>query len=278
MSIIYIVTDPGALERPMTHARIGYQTITRDCTVSASSEAVNCPADAPTRPDTYERWKPTEIPATWAVDAGAAVDVNYIGIAAHTLGTNRASVIIQWSTDGIDAGTYPSVHWTDYGNSFLPANNSPIMVIGDLTTARYWRVVIKSVAGDEPEIGVVYVGKALEMERAIYGGHAPITMSRNTTIRPNKSEGGQFLGRTVIRKGVSTSASFRNLTPAWVRSEFDTFIRAAREYPFFFAWRPEDYPEEVGYVTCDQDISPSNMGMAGFMQVSFSMNGFADED
>lgn len=267
--ILYYVTDPDALDYPLTHARIGYQTITRTGTVSASSSVDGYPSDAPKRPDTYERWKPSLLPATWSVDAGSAVAVDYIGIAAHTLGTSGATVQVQYSDNNTD--------WTNYGSDFIPADNSPVMVIGNEVIHRYWRLSISGATA--PEVGVIYIGKALAMQRAIYGGHSPITLSRVTDIRPKKSEGGQFISKYILRQGVATSAQFQNITPSWYREYFDPFVLSARIYPFFFAWRPEKYPNEVAYAWTSKDITPTNSGTGkGWMNVSFSMEGFADAE
>jgi len=62
-----------------------------------------------------------------------------------------------------------------------------------------------------------------------------------------------------------------------VRSDFDPFVRSARQYPFFFAWRPQTFPLEVGYVWVEEDIRPVNMGRNTFMQVGWEMQGVGNE-
>lgn len=270
MSIYYFITSPDDLTQPLTHPRIGYQTITRLPGVVVTATAANGFAfDGPLRPDTYERWKPTAVPANWQIDALAAQDVDYVGIAAHTLGTSGCEFIMQYSSD--------AVTWTDFGESMIVANNAPVMILADEVSARYWRLRILS--GAAPEVGVVYIGKALALQRRIYGGHTPITLSRETMIRPQKSEGGQFLAKTIIRRGVKTSASILHITPDWYRDNFDPFVLSARQYPYFWAWYPSRFPKEVGYVWTGDDIAPSNMGTGkGWMQVDWNMEGFADAD
>jgi hypothetical protein len=121
------------------------------------------------------------------------------------------------------------------------------------------------------------MGRILTMQRSIYGGHAPITMSRETVLHQSLSRGGQFLGQGIRRVGLVGQASFRYLTPAWVRSDFDPFVRAARQYPFFWSWKPGDYPDEVAYAWCGEDIRPSNQGVREFMQVGWAMSGYDSE-
>jgi hypothetical protein len=145
------------------------------------------------------------------------------------------------------------------------------MIFFATVSARYWR--LKVVSTVQPILGVWYVGETLAMQRGLYGGHSPITLSRTTVVRATKSEGGQFLGRYIVRAGVRTSAQWSNLTASWYRENFDPFVEAAREYPFFFAWRPSQYPEEIGFCWMDGDVAPRNQGQRNYMSVGIDMDG-----
>lgn len=252
--------------RPLTHARIAHATITRTGALSASGEQAGFEADAALNPLTYEFWKPDALPATWRIDAGSAASVDYIGIAAHTLGTDGASVKPQWSDND-------SV-WNDITGvaAHAPADDGPILFLFAAESHRYWRIEITG--STVPSVGVVFIGAVLAMLRPIYGGHSPLDLSRTTVIRPLRSERGQFLGRSIVRSGFHADFSWQHLTPAFYRSEFDPFVEDARRFPFFLAWRPSTFSESVGYVWSGQDISPSNMGVGkGLMQVSISVDG-----
>lgn len=259
----------------LTHSRIGYQTYTRGATfssVSVSSETASGPKDAPLRPDTYEYWQASTLPATWTFDLGSAKEFDYVGIAGHDVGTSKVSVLIEYSSDG--------VVWETFSLEVLPADDSPIMFLDSATFARYVRATFTETGGGSvaPKIGVVYIGKALAMQRSIFVGHSPITMSRNTVLKAAKSRGGQFLSQNYRRSGVETEVAFRNLEGSWVRQYLDPFIRSARRFPYFFAWRPSAFPTEVGYVWTTEDIKPQNSGGGGRMQVSWSMNGVGNGD
>lgn len=477
-SSAYILSEQAA-GRPLTHPRIGWQTYTRGLAASAasaSSTATDSAADAPLRPDTYEYWQPTTMPAIWAVDLGAAYDVDYIGIAGHTIGSTGGSVEAFYSTDTVDwfsftdtgsflsstgeqwtingtarvafdsshttgylildgtSGNYAStphsaaigitgnialkgrhtptsntpaadmalqakyvttgnqrsymamlttagklrlfysltgstgiqadstvaVGFTDgttwsykiernattgeiifytstdgvtftqlgttvigtagalfnatsapleigsYNNGTLspfagkiyyaevrnlvsgiivakfdplndssfataPGDDSPIMILNDPIFARYWRTRITGTIA--PQIAVVHIGEVLAMERAIYGGVSPPTLSRDTVLKNSLSRGGRFLGQNFRRNGVKSNVSFNNLTPSFVRDEFDLFVRSARRFPYFFAWRPLTYPREIAYAWTADDIVPSNMGKSNVMQVGWPLRG-----
>ena len=94
---IFVLTEPEAAATPLTNARIGYRNYARSDLISAanitvSSEDEKGPRDAPLEPDTAEYWQPTSLPATWRLDLGRLVEVDYVGIAAHTLGTERVAL------------------------------------------------------------------------------------------------------------------------------------------------------------------------------------------
>lgn len=268
MAIYYsddYLLNPPAGSQPIRHTRIGHHTYTRDllaADVSASSESANTPADAPLRPDTYERWQPTDSGATWRVDLGSSQPVDYVAIGAHTLATAGASLTIEYSSD--DAS------WTQV-MSVTPGDNAAIMCQFVEVSARYWRITLP---GGAPEIGVIYIGRMLEMQRPIYGGHAPLNLSRTTTIRTSRSRSGQFLGQQYRRKGYETSISFSNLKADWIRETFAPLIEDARTQPYFLAWRPSQFPKETGYVWTGDDIVPQNSGTRDYMDVSWDMVGF----
>lgn len=249
---------------PLTHARIGYDSIgfLSGATVTASSETDGFPDDAPLNPLTYDRWKPASVPATWEIDAGTGVSCDFCGIAAHTMGTNGNTVTLQY---------YDGANWQDIDDA-MPADDNPMMFLFEAQTAQRWRLSITG--GSAPYIGVVYIGTALAMQRAIYGGHAPGPLSRQTTILPNGTERGEWVGRTVLRRGVSASFEWKNLAAGWYRDNFDPFVAAAIDNPFFIAWRPETFPAEVMYASIDGGVSPSNQGQRDLMTVSIQANGY----
>ena len=135
---------------------------------------------------------------------------------------------------------------------------------------RYWRVEISS--GSAPDIGVIYFGATMTMENPIYGGHAPVTLSKKTVIRPQKSEGGQWLGRSIIRQAAQTGIKFNNISASFMRSTFEAFMNDAISNPFFFAWRATSYPDEVAYCWTGADIVASNTGQGDKMSVSFNVD------
>lgn len=273
----FVLTEAAAAT-PLSHARIGYQTWLRDLAASAvtvSTEDSAGPKDSPLREDTAEYWLPTALPATWQVDLGTSRDIDYVGIAGHTIGSAGAAVTVATST-GEFAGSPSEQVWTTFASAIAPADDAPLLFLDDSIIGRYVRLSLSGGA-TMPRVGVVYAGEALKMARPIYAGHSPMNLSRETVLHRSLSQGGQFLGQGFRRHGMAGSASWRHLTASWYRSSFDPFVKSARQYPFFFAWRPEDFPLEVAYAWCSDDIRPSNMGLRDFMQVSINLHGTGHE-
>ena len=256
----------NTLSQPLTHARIGYDNFVPAATVTSMSAEAIWPADSVQRENTFERWQPTSGESRITFDNGTAKPADYIGIAAHTLGSSASTITVQYFD--------PSSGWITI-ETVSPSDNSALMVIFAEVTARYFRV---SVAGPTaPQIGVIYLGVALAMQRAIYAGHTPITLGRRTVKRPTKSQDGQFLGSSTIRNGLQTGFAWKHLKAQWYRDNFDPFVKSARNKPFFIAWRPSKFPGEIGYCWSTNDITPSNMGVLDYMDVSMSVEGYADE-
>ncbi|MBV7482529.1 discoidin domain-containing protein [Bordetella sp. BOR01] len=254
----------GCWHSSLRHSRIGWRTLTRDAEITASSEADSWPAAALANPMTYERWKPEAVPAWVQFDAGQAVEVDYLGIASHDLGSAGATFSIQCSDDGAAWETAATVE---------PADDNAIMLLIEPVTARYWRLNVTEAIGS---IGVLYLGKVLETYRPVSPGHSPGNLSRRTEIMPNLSMGGQFLGRSIIRQGYATAYEWAHLPAQWYRDNFAPFVEAARKYPFFIAWNPLRYPAEVLYAwTPAEDIQPENMGVRDWMQVGLKVEAIA---
>jgi hypothetical protein len=247
---------------PLTHARIGWQNIVTASNVTSNTTGTTGnPLLSVTNPLTYERFQPNASATNIVVDAGVPVEVDYVGIAAHTL--EGRTILLQSSTDNST--------WTTR-LTIVPTGRTDILGLISPITARYWRINITWTAA--PFIGVLYIGKSLAMQREIYGGHTPITLSRSTTILPNVSDTGQWVGRSIIRSGYSSQYDWRHLTASWYRANFDPFVEHARRKPFFIAWRPQQYPAEVVYGWTPGDIVPVNMGLKDYMSVSLPVEGY----
>ena len=83
--------------------------------------------------------------------------------------------------------------------------------------------------------------------RPNYSGYSPATLSSKDVFTPQTSDGGQFLGKQLVRKGFATEANFRHLDYSWYETNFQPFVIAAKTLPYFWAWNLLEHTGEVGY-------------------------------
>ena len=270
--------------RELALARVAWNNLLRDLTatsITASGETADGPADAALSPDTYTFWEPDVLPAIWVITLAAASEIGFVGIAEHTLGTAGASILVETS-DGSTTGGSPDSDdvtiWTLWSDYHSPTDDAPILLLDSPRTVTQIRLTIDGGTA-LPRLAVIAAGPLMAMQTKIRGpGFRPLTMSRETTMKRTLSRGGQFLGQEIRRQGVTGSVSFEHLESDWVRETFMPFVTAAVRYPYFFAWRPLEYPLEVAYVwTTSGDIRPQYMGVLDLMNVSWDMAGMADE-
>lgn len=251
---------------------IGYQQLVTAGNVTATSEDLDHPAAMLANPVTHLFWRSAQASPSSEEYITVLVDnpddIDYVGIAKHNFATAGRPV-------SIEAQYAPAGAWTELVSPQLLATNAP--VIFRFTPQSVYAIRLKigeSVVGNiglDVQLAVMYVGKLLLMQRRLYVGHTPITMGRQTQVINQWSISGNFLGRIITGEKRSTQASFLNLTPDWYRTYFEPFVIAAQEIPFFWGWRPGDYPLEVGYGALTGDIKPSNQRTNGMMQVSFDI-------
>lgn len=246
--------DPDATS--LRNARIGYHTILAGGSVSDSAAAGLITYD------TWQRWRPTS-DDTVTITASQALKVDYVAIGAGYY--TGVPIVIEVGYLGAFTQVYNGV----------PEDDKAIMVLlDDPVDCDAVRISVDSAC----EIGVVFAGIVLEMQRPCsYGGHSPIVLSSRTEYNNSVSDSGQWLGRTITRRGVESSYDWQLLTASFVRDNFMPFVEHAKTKPFFMAWRPDYYPDDVVYGWTSDDITPSNRGGAtSFMSVSMNVTGHDD--
>lgn len=265
--MIVITSDPVIVSGPSTidgrNPRIGYHNLVTPEFIFADEETDDERIVNVANPTTYLLWRgETTDPQNVTLVLPVAENVNYFAIAKHNLGSSGAFLKFQSSTDG--------VAWTD--RTANAALNTDYVMIYEFNTvlASYFRLVITP-GVVPPSIGVLYIGRILVLQRRVYVGHVPIVFGRDTEVSTGYSENGQFLGRVMRRRTLQSAVEIKNLTPAWVRSDLDPFLEVATVQPFFWAWRPEDYPFETGFAWLKGDPDVVNQSPNGFMSASFRM-------
>lgn len=257
-----VITNRKRIKRPLNHARIGYHNLVLNSSVVADDELPDFPASVLENPSTAERWRSNATSPSVNIffNTGANV-VNYVAIAAYKL----ENVFVEIRTDS-----------NIINSTFVTKEmNEPILFLfDDVSTTKIGVVFIGPRSGSgTKEVGVIYTGRILEMERAFFSGHSPMVLSRNTTKTNNISEGGQYLGTSVIRRGQRGSFSWSNLSDRFYRNEFDPFVDFATNSPFFIAWNIKKHSSDIAFCFTEDDIIPRYNGTKNLIDVSFNAIG-----
>lgn len=259
-----VLNDHGA-EAPAGAPIIGWDNRVSRVGVTATSQETLHPAANLGNPSTAEYWRSTGNGAqTISIPLNGLTEVTYIGIAGHNFGSTRRTVRIDVTVSG---GS-----WVTVVPQFLRSGDGVMLIRIPAVRADTMRILLGSGTG-RARAAVISVGPGLFLQRNIYVGHSPITLSRSSRVSTGVSESGQFLGRILLGSDHSSGVSMKNITPGWYRERFDPFVEASQELPFFFAWRPGDYPLEVGYCWMDNTPVPTNAQNNGMMEVDFNFHG-----
>jgi hypothetical protein len=191
--------------------------------------------------------------ATLRLDTFGARQATCFAIGAHTLGAAGARVTFQHDSNGDDT-------WTDIGTA-TPGDDSALMFFFDAITSDRWRIQVDR--GVLPEVGVMWVGDPLVMQRPLYAGMSPARMNRKTDVIGNLSRTGELLGRSIKRTTLSESFNWVRLTYDWVRTNLDGpngAIQALEADVGFIAWRPE-VTQDASFIMRATSTAPAAMGI-----------------
>lgn len=258
---VVLAATPDTANNPW----VGYHTVLLFTNVTSDEAADTFPVTNLANVSTAEKWRgETTGEQAIVIHEGNSRECDYFALAKHNLGSTGATLKLQTSAD--------AVTWGDASDEVAPASDFAIMYRFEPTTAEYWRLLITP-GSAAPEAAILFLGKLLVLQRRLYVGHTPLTLGRSQNVTVGRSDNGQFLGLYLRSQTLESSVALKNLTPGWYRTLFDPFAASMASRPFFWAWRPDSYPEEVGYAWSSQGAKVSNQSANGLMEVSFPMEG-----
>lgn len=249
----------------------GWHNLVTVGAIAADHENPAHPATNLANPATNEVWKSGSTDDQYlTVLFGDPAAVDYVAVARHNFGSGQVQVTVE----GLPFGGDPEMDadWVELVEANLLANDRPAL----------WRFVPTELVGlrlklepgtVEPQAAVLYCGKLLVFERGVQPGHTPIPYGRQRNVVSPRSQSGEYLGRVVTGGGLSSSVNIIKLSPEWYRSTLDPFFEVAAETPFFWAWSPERYPDEVGYVWLSNQPVPNPSDLPGYIDIQMQMEG-----
>lgn len=199
---------------------------------------------------------------TLAVSFSSAEAGNSFGIYKHNLGTLGLTVKVQHSSDGST--------WVDLtGSEQSPPDDEAIFFVGASVSRAYWRIHITGLAAGETLIvGQAFVGPALQIFSPPEDGFTPPQFGLNSQFVMSRSDGGDFLGRSLIRKGSKSGFKISNVAEAWVKANWLPFIKEAEKHPFYFAWDSVGHFDEVAFCYTGKKIAPPTYQSSLFFALS----------
>ena len=236
-----------------------FENIVNFDTVTATSQTLANPITNIANPATAYTWEASSTATQIITIQSDGREIDYVGIARHNL--NQAGLTVSIKYNGITVSPAQGV-----------SNNQAILFLLNPASPTSIEITISG-AVTSPRIAVLYVGKALKLERNIYVGHTPITYGRDRKTINGLSENGQYLGEIVVSKSNTTGVKLENLTPEFYRNELDPFFAAVPRVPCFWAWRPDSYPAEVGYAWVEGEAGMSNQRSNGMVECSWTFRG-----
>lgn len=251
----------------LDHPVIGWRNVVTPSGLSASDTALaSFPVSNLANPATHLEWRATNAIDQYIYVTTNEVDpIDYIAAARHNWGSAAISVTVQGLISGI---------WETIVDEVMLADDGPALfrfAPQSLSSVRF-----KLAAGNAPpRAAVVYCGKLLVIERKIYVGHTPLPHGRKRSVANGRSESGNFLGRIVLGESRESTVPLSLISPDWYRATMDPFVAAAGEDSFFFAWRSQSYPREVGYCWLMDDPMPVPTGPSNLIAFDMKLGGIA---
>lgn len=196
---------------------------------------------------TYDAWTTAAASGYLENTPGGTQNVNYLAWAGHDIFTQTGDIKLQYWT-----GAYTDVP----GSSVTPGSDKPGMVVFPSVSSTKFKVVLSNLDA-AATVALVSIGTRLELERGATAGFVAPTFGRQDRILNATAQGGQLLGRSLIRTGLAGKITLAHLSESWVRISMDGWITHSREKGWFLLWNKDALPNEVAYCWTTATPRPS---------------------
>lgn len=229
---------------------------------------------------TADFWRPdiTSTSTTYRITRSADFTVNFMGVAAHNLANFGASARPQYSTDG--GSTWLACD--GIAATAITSNENIGFYFSNIEAADFRLSFSGLTAGDAVRVGVVYIGRALQFPRRMFAGVPPPLEPTIIDIQSNVTEGANFVATNYQSRGITMPLNIRLMDQDYIRGTGSAFPDFRRWFnqgkPFFMAWRPTAYPDDLIYGWREGDpLVPVNMGVKGYAEASSLIRAYDDK-
>lgn len=250
--------------------------------ITTDSQDPDFPVTNLANPSLSLKWKqdftdsPLAQPDTITVRTDDLGPINYIAIAGHNFGSTGSTIAVEGTSE--PSGSSPDLSSPAEGEwitGFIPSDDSPLILMFGEVETEVVRLRFVNPSSTPLEIAVMYVGKATVMEEGIQADHTPLPLAITRDRVAGQSENATFLGAVITGEWMQSTASFANMSADWTREELVPFLEFASENPFFWAWQPESYPDEVAFAWMTESPQPV-LDIDGYFAIDLPMRGLVE--
>jgi len=127
-------------------------------------------------------------------------------------------------------------------------------------------------SGAKTFISNILFGEFLLWERGLQPGFAFPDDSDAPDILNSTTQGGNFIGRTLLGPNAVVSCNVQNMTPGFVATDWNKFIRHMQKKPFGFLPDPANRPTQAAYAWSEGSPGARPSTNIGFISHSFKLN------
>lgn len=256
------ITNSGYLAQAVENRPVvGWQSLVAFNGFSSDDSIFSSSANNMWSPDTYTFWRTTGFIAGTNkivnLDVSAGSAINYFAVYGQKFGEFGPTVSLEVSDDGTS--------WSTATGSAVTTNENVAISYFDDVSSSFFRLRFAPNSYDNSDfftINHVRVGEALVLERPYFVGNSPNNKQVEKVV--NQSDNGRYLGSTLVSVTRPYSIPQQNNTDPFVRQYIDDFLdhcelvlegQAGPLGSFFYACRPEEFPEDTYYCHAPTNVS-----------------------
>lgn len=181
-------------------------------------------------------------------DLGSAMDVDFVGLAKHTLATQSATLVVEYSATGT------SGPWTSF-LSEAPANDGPHLWEVSSVSAQYWRVSITGHAGNV-YVGDVTLGEVLALPAGMPVSFTSPRYAKPGKMRVNRSRNADLVGLSFEPGPKSIEITMQFVDTSWFDNNWQTILDGLTTGPGYFVWNSDTRATEVMFCWASEGDLP----------------------
>lgn len=207
-------------------------------------------------------WKPGATGVQTArIVFSSAQTIDTFAVIGHNLGTEGCTIHLDYSTSS-------PISWTTLLTKTPTTDVCIFETDASGASAADWRIVITNCTINTL-MGVIAIGQAIQLPDNMRAPFTPPNRNRDPEIINAETEGGQFIGRSVLSNGWMAEIKQDYIDPAWLTTiGWGDIAERIETNPFFFQW---DTGQQAAYCWTEKIKYPEHTHQ-GKLFDSFSLS------